>query len=83
VGDLQFAGRKAVDEAYVDVGGQNLTRFLGISPQMLTSPLLLGTVRGFREYPEPAVRKRLLAVGERFYAHAILDTRDVPQGFSG
>jgi hypothetical protein len=38
--------------------------------------------RGFREYPELAVRKRL---GDRsaFMAFAILDTRDVPQDLTG
>jgi hypothetical protein len=41
---------------------------------------LIDIFRGFREYPEPAVRKRL---GDRLNAFAILDTRDVPQDLAG
>jgi hypothetical protein len=47
---------------------------------LLTAGRLLDTVRRFREYPEPAVRKRL---GAGLDALATLDTRDVPQDLAG
>ena len=48
----------------------------------MTLTIGIDIFRGFREYPEPAVRKRL---GDRLEcsAFAILDTRDVPQDLAG
>jgi hypothetical protein len=54
----------------------------GSFTENLTPEREVDIFRGFREYPEPAVKKRL---GDRLkcMAFAILDTRDVPQGSAG